>query len=127
MSPPARVGVALIAVCWLLINAYLNYRIASGPVLGSHSWCCFFLASLVMSHCRVSCREVWQHWLDSLCTTVYRTNSAFVSWLFDLVIKRYVGVVATDSLLGRSIVFTGVDSEQPNEEVFGYAPSFRVA
>ena len=80
-----------------------------------------------MSHCRVSCREVWQHWLDSLCTTVYRTNSAFVSWLFDLVIKRYVGVVATDSLLGRSIVFTGVDSEQPNEEVFGYAPSFRVA
>ena len=29
----ARIGVILIAVCALLINAYLNYRIASGPTL----------------------------------------------------------------------------------------------
>jgi hypothetical protein len=28
-----RIRVALIAVCWLLINAYLNYRIAFGPIL----------------------------------------------------------------------------------------------
>ena len=28
-----RISVGLIAVCWLLINAYLNYRIAFGPIL----------------------------------------------------------------------------------------------
>jgi len=44
-----------------------------------------------------------------------------------LVSQWHAGVVASDPLLGCSIVLAGVDSAQPNKEVFVHAPSVAAA
>jgi len=39
-----RIGLILFAICFLLINAYLNYRIASGPIVKFSLVILFFLS-----------------------------------------------------------------------------------